>query len=142
MAAPSLLQTLPAMARPADLQHATLLRTPLEPWAPWFAAANLPWPEPTHGPKLVDLGMTLEAAACGQGIALGRPSLARPWLTAGSLVPLFKIQAQPGTHYHLLPYSGELAQLFVNWLRAICADVELQSQALLSASSGTFVRRD
>jgi LysR family transcriptional regulator, glycine cleavage system transcriptional activator len=41
------------------------------------------------GPKFVDLGLTLEAAVNGQGVALARPSLARRWLERGALVPLF-----------------------------------------------------
>ncbi len=42
-------QRLPALAEPRDLRHAPLLRTPLEPWAPWFPAAGLAWPEPALG---------------------------------------------------------------------------------------------
>ena len=60
-----------------------LLRSPLEPWQPWFRVAGLDWPEPCAGPRLLDLGMTLEAAANGRGVALARPSLARAWLPRG-----------------------------------------------------------
>jgi LysR family transcriptional regulator, glycine cleavage system transcriptional activator len=143
LAAPSLLRKLPPMRTPADLAQAPLLRTPLEPWAPWFKAAGLHWPEPSSGPKLVDLGMTLEAAVCGQGVALGRPSLARQWLTAGSLVPLFGITALPLHRYFLLPCkdpNDAAAQLFAQWLMATCAAVDTQAQALLSGLTGTFVR--
>lgn len=35
MAAPALLQRLPALVEPRDLREAPLLRTPLEPWSPW-----------------------------------------------------------------------------------------------------------
>ena len=86
LAAPALLARLPPLRRPADLARAPLLRTPLQPWTPWFRAAGLDWPEPAEGPKLLDLGLTLEAAVSGQGIALARPALARPWLAAGSLL--------------------------------------------------------
>ena len=58
VAAPSLIARLPPMRTPADLAAAPLLRTPLEPWTPWFRAAGLAWPEPTTGPRLVDLGLT------------------------------------------------------------------------------------
>ena len=91
-----------AVQQPADLAQAPLLRTPLQPWAPWFRAAGLDWPEPTDGPKLLDLGLTLEAAVSGQGVALARPALARPWLAAGSLVPVLPQRAWPAQHYQLL----------------------------------------
>jgi hypothetical protein len=107
MIAPALLARLPRLREPADLAHAPLLRTPIEPWAPWFAAAGLAWPEPASGPKLVDLGLTLEAAVSGLGVALARPSLARHWLERGALVPLFPaIRAEPVAQYRLLPHAA------------------------------------
>jgi len=106
MIGPGLAARLPPLREPADLAHAPLLRTPIEPWAPWFAAAGLAWPEPAQGPKLVDLGMTLEAAVSGQGVALARPSLARHWLESGALQPLFAVHAQPAQQYRLLPHAA------------------------------------
>jgi LysR family glycine cleavage system transcriptional activator len=117
MIAPGLLARLPPLREPADLARAPLLRTPIEPWAPWFAAAGLAWPEPAHGPKLVDLGMTLEAAVSGQGVALARPSLARHWLESGALRPLFAVHAQPAHQYRLLPHApGGAAAECARWL--------------------------
>jgi LysR family transcriptional regulator, glycine cleavage system transcriptional activator len=69
-------------------ERAVLLRTPIEPWAPWLAAMGLPAHEPEAGPRWVDLGLVLEAAAAGQGVALARPELALPWLRSGALVPV------------------------------------------------------
>jgi len=136
VAAPALLARLPPLRAPGDLACAPLLRTPLEPWAPWFAAAGLDWPEPTQGPKLVDLGLTLEAAVAGQGVALARPSLARSWLASGALLPLpFGVTAVPATQYHLLPHAGHgAAGVFAQWLAAVCAEVEVESNALVSAA--------
>jgi LysR family glycine cleavage system transcriptional activator len=121
VASPALLAKLPPLRAPADLAHAPLLRTPLEPWTPWFRAAGLDWPEPMQGPKLVDLGLTLEAAVSGQGVALARPSLARAWLVSGVLRPLFAITARPANQYHLLPHAADGAPaLFAQWLRGVC----------------------
>jgi len=106
MIAPGLLARLPPLIEPGDLAHAPLLRTPIEPWAPWFAAAGLGWAEPSQGPKLVDLGMTLEAAVSGLGVALARPSLARQWLESGALRPLFAVHARPAHQYRLLPHAA------------------------------------
>lgn len=133
LAAPALLQRLPALHAPADLQHAPLLRTPLEPWAPWFNAAGLDWSEPAQGMKLVDLGLTLEAAVSGQGVALARPSLARHWLASGALQPLFRIGAAPAFRYYLLPHAAHgPAAAFAAWLRAECAEAADAAAALVS----------
>lgn len=136
LAAPRLLERLPPLRQASDLAHATLLRTPLEPWTPWFTAAGLAWPEPATGPKLVDLGLTLEAAVSGQGLALGRPTLARHWLESGALVPALpapRTTAAPTNLYTLLPHADtEAAQLFAHWLRQQCDELEQASQALLS----------
>ena len=109
------------------------LRTPLEPWAPWLRAAGLGWPEPNQGPKLVDLGLLLEAAVSGQGVALARPTLAHHWLASGTLVPLFGLSV-PATHlYYLMPHAAHApAAGFATWLLGVCAEVERRSAEWLS----------
>lgn len=132
MAAPSLLARLPALHAPADLRLAPLLRTPIEPWRPWFQAAGLDWPEPSEGPKLVDLGLTLEAALCGQGVVLGRPSLARQALAEGRLQPLFGPITPPQLLYQVAPHGGDSAAAeFSDWLTACCARIAIDAMALV-----------
>ena len=136
LAAPALLQRLPPITRPADLAAAPLLRTPIEPWAPWFRAAGLDWPEPSSGPKLVDLGLTLEAAVAGQGVCLGRPSLALHWLRSGHLKPVLALDAAPASRYHLLPVAAQgAAPAFADWLAAACTEVEREAAEALSAAA-------
>jgi LysR family glycine cleavage system transcriptional activator len=133
LAAPSLLARLPAMQRPADLARAPLLRTPLQPWTPWFRATGLDWPEPADGPRLPDLGLTLEAAVAGQGVALARPALARPWLAAGSLMAPLPQRAWPTQHYRLLTHGASPAAAdFARWLRGLCDDELAAAQEELS----------
>ncbi|HVK32379.1 MAG TPA: LysR substrate-binding domain-containing protein, partial [Burkholderiaceae bacterium] len=130
MASPTLLGRLPPLRTPADLRAAPLLRTPLELWTPWLRAAGLDWPEPAAGPQLMDLGMALEAAVCGQGVVLGRPALARHWLASGSLVPLFDLSVEPANCYYLLPFSASgAAPLFAHWLIERCAALQAQAHA-------------
>jgi DNA-binding transcriptional LysR family regulator len=138
LASPALLAEQPALRHPEDLARLPLLRTPVEPWAPWFQAQRLDWPEPDTGPRLVDLGLTLEAAICGQGVALARPSLARPYLRSGQLRPVFgpgqTPTATPATAYYLMPLAGTspAAAQFAQWLRGACERAAAEGLALIS----------
>jgi len=52
LVSPDLLLRLPPLRVPGDLRHAPLIRTPLEPWSPWFHSALLDWPETRARPKV------------------------------------------------------------------------------------------
>ncbi|MBT9490445.1 MAG: LysR family transcriptional regulator [Rubrivivax sp.] len=132
VAAPALLQRHPPLHQPADLAALPLLRTPLEPWTPWFRAAGLAWPEPASGPMLVDLGLTLEAAVAAQGVALARPTLARSWLASGTLQPLFRLTATPARQYGVQHVDRDDARLFAHWLAGRCTQRAQDALALLS----------
>lgn len=120
-----------SLASPSDLLRATLIRSPIEPWSTWFAAIGLARHEPTCGPRLMDSGLALVAAANGLGITLARPSLARRWLAAGELVRLFDAGCRPATRYTLqrnATPNGELssaAASFADWLRLLCRRLEV-----------------
>lgn len=125
VAAPALLARCGRPARPIDLQRLPLLRSPLEPWRPWFIAAGLEWPEPREGVQFNDLGLLMEAAVAGQGAALARSRLAQRWLDAGLLVRLFDLQAASPHAYWLLHDAAAIerpaARIFVDWLRGLLA---------------------
>jgi len=105
-----------------------LLRCPLEPWSPWFRAAGLDAAEPTTGLKLVDLGLALEAAASGQGVALARRSLVSRWLARGELVDLFALRSPSRDGYSLsVQQASPLALDFAQWLQRECAALEAAS---------------
>ena len=133
LAAPALCAALGERPGPAALARVPLLRSPLEPWTPWFRAAGLPWPEPQAGPRLADLGLVLEAAIAGQGVALARPSLARPALAGGALRAPWALAAEPAHQYYLLPHAADgPAAAFAGWLRDTCSEAAREAQALLS----------
>jgi len=110
-----------ALAAPGDLARVTLLRSALEPWSPWFAAAGLLWPEPSSGPRYEDLAMLYQAAADGEGVALARASLAGPALDDGTLVRLFAVAARSPHAYYVACRPAAIARpevaCFVDWLR-------------------------
>lgn len=122
LAAPALLERHPTLREPADLLALPLLRTPLQPWAPWLRAAGLPdTPEPEAGPRFVDLGLTLAAALAGQGVALARLSLARHELAEGRLVQPFALAVPAERHYGLVVHRpSPAADAFAAWLHTHC----------------------
>lgn len=124
---PAYLNSIGPLDGPHDLQRARLLRCPLDPWKPWFDAAGLDWPEPEEGVRFVDIGMALGAARAGQGVAIGRRSLASSWLAEGCLVAPFEIEAIPEAHYYLCHEAsmiqGEAMLSFSLWLKGVCQKV-------------------
>jgi len=122
-----------------DLAGEMLLRTPIQPWLPWLRAAGLDWPEPVRGPRFVDLGLTLEAAACGQGVVLARPSLALDLLRAGRLQPLFGARgprvAAAAPYWARAAAGGPAALAFCDWLEDACRRTIAEAQALLSTQA-------
>jgi DNA-binding transcriptional LysR family regulator len=113
-----------------DLQGERYLRSPLDPWRPWFAAQGLDWPEPAEGSQFNDIGLMCDAAAAGMGIALVRLKLGAPWLDTGALVRLGSSPAfagsVPSPHAHYLCWrTGTMdrweCQAFADWLRQAVA---------------------
>jgi len=107
---------------PADLSRATLLLNPWTPWALWFRAAGIDWPEPKRGPKFDDGPLLLRAALQGDGVALGRQWLAIDELRAGRLVAPFEIAVRDDFAYWIVWPTGRAlnpeAARFRDWLQA------------------------
>ena len=120
LASPAWLREHGPFARPEDLDPATLLRSPLEPWRTWFAAAGLDWPEPSTGSQFNDVGLMCDAAAASMGVALVRLKLGAPWIENGTLVRLYDLDA-PSPHAHYLCWrTGAMDRwecaAFAEWL--------------------------
>ncbi|WP_323001381.1 LysR substrate-binding domain-containing protein [Denitromonas sp.] len=104
-----------------DVASATLLRSPLLPWGAWFQAAGLSRPEPERGAVFNDLGMLLEAASAGLGVAMSTRRLAAAWLDSGRLVPITELTAPSPNSYYVTctaadQHRPEVAD-FMDWLR-------------------------
>jgi DNA-binding transcriptional LysR family regulator len=105
-----------------DIARAVLLRNPRDAWRTWFSAAGLEIAEPRTGPLFNDLGLLVEAAAQGQGVALARSVLARAWLESRAVIRLSSIEAASPLAYHLVVAAADAkrpaVRAFVEWLRA------------------------
>lgn len=125
---PTYLRSMGELKIATDIGRGLLLRCPLEPWQPWFVAAGISLPEPNRGPKLVDIGMALEAAACGMGIVLGRRSLAQPWIKRGELVTAFPVYAMSMRGYCIrVSHPTRIATAFAAWIQSVCQQLEKDS---------------
>jgi LysR family glycine cleavage system transcriptional activator len=83
-----------------------MLLNPWTPWARWFRAAGLDWPEPASGPKFDDAPLLLRAALDGQGIALGRQWLFVDEVRAKRLVTPFELAVRDDFSYWLVWPTG------------------------------------
>ncbi len=108
------------------VSRAHLIRSPLEPWRTWFAAHGLALPEPDAGSQFNDLGLVLDAAVAGFGVALMRLKLGQAWLDSGRLVRLSRESVRSPHDYFLCWKPGTLARwecaAFVDWLRQALRD--------------------
>ena len=105
----------------AAITSALLLRCPLEPWRTWFSAHALALDEPAGGAQFNDIGLLLDAAVAGFGVALMRLRLGAAWLESGRLVRLSQRSVPSPHHYFLCWKPGTLDRwecaAFVDWIR-------------------------
>ena len=104
-----------------ELARARLIRCPLEPWRTWLAACDLPADEPSSGAQFNDIGLVLDAAVAGFGVALMPLKLGAAWLDSGRLVRLSERSVASPHHYFLCWKPGTLDRwecaAFVDWLK-------------------------
>ncbi len=110
---------------PEAVARARLIRCPLEPWRTWFTASGIALDEPSTGSQFNDIGLVLDAAVAGFGVALMRLQLGAGWLDSGRLVRLSRRQVVSPHHYFLCWKRGTLDRwecaAFVDWLRRAMA---------------------
>ena len=103
-----------------SIGRARLIRTPLEPWRTWFRACGVALPEPASGSQFNDLGLVLDAAVAGFGVALMRLKLGQSWLDSGRLLRLSPRSVRSPHDYFLCWKPGALQRwecaAFVDWL--------------------------
>ena len=121
--APSLAAGPPPLREPADLRHARLLHdVPRDAWRTWCERAGLTDIDVDSGLAFDDAGLVLQAALQGQGVALGRLTLAERDLREGRLVKPFDIAVSNDYSYWLVypRRNAERADVaaFRTWLLA------------------------
>lgn len=123
VASPQYLEKIGGVDSPAALKKATLLRSALEPWQPWFEVAGLDWPEPSTGLRLDDLGLLLEAVRHGHGVGLTRKHFVQDLLADGAIVRLFDdVELKSPPHAYYVVYEQPVRDrpevaAFIEWLR-------------------------
>ncbi|GJJ03526.1 transcriptional regulator [Duganella rhizosphaerae] len=129
VASPAYLERIGGLETPADLKKATLLRSALEQWKPWFEQAGLDWPEPVDALRVDDLGLLLEAVRHGHGVGLTRQHFAQDMIASGEVVQLFDVRLASPPHAYYVVYEQSArarpeVTLFIDWLMAAYPDHE------------------
>ncbi len=117
------------LATPADLRHHVLLdmhdaagRWPWLRWAAWLEPLGIMELEPAGTIAFDQYDQLMQAALLGQGIALGRMTLAEQYIRAKKLVALFGKSRIAGRGYHAIvsPRARDRpeARAFVEWLKS------------------------
>lgn len=100
MASPQLAAALPNQFSPSVLTQTVLLHAfDHQGWTSWFAAAGFPDLPATSGWVFQEPGMMMEAAANGQGIALGPVPVMDDAVKAGRFVRIFEHSVHPATYF-------------------------------------------
>jgi DNA-binding transcriptional LysR family regulator len=116
------------LAIPADLRHHVLLdmhdaagRWPWLRWTAWLEPLGITELDPAGTITFDQYDQLMQAALLGQGIALGRMTLAEQYIRAKKLVLLFGRTRSPGRGYHAIvaPRARDRAEArdFVEWLK-------------------------
>jgi LysR family transcriptional regulator, glycine cleavage system transcriptional activator len=120
---PQLLKGLHPLNKPADLRHHTLIRDgyPID-WAAWLSVAGVKGVNPKKGLTFDSYTFAVQAAAQGEGVALGRSMLVADDLAAGRLVRPFKHALKAFSSFYLVYPPQALAQrkvkAFRDWVLA------------------------
>ncbi|PZO80274.1 MAG: transcriptional regulator [Mesorhizobium amorphae] len=123
LCAPSLLNRLGGLQRPADVLRADLLHLDdTADWARWLALAKVDNPDPAGGIYFSDMNLAFSAAVAGQGIAMGDELTSRKALHEGRLVKPFDLAIKSPRSYFLVcdhaKAGNPVLDAFARWLRA------------------------
>jgi LysR family glycine cleavage system transcriptional activator len=111
-----------------SVSRSRLIRSPLEPWRTWFKACDIALPEPREGAQFNDIGLMLDAAVSGFGVALLRHKLGAAWIDSGRLVLLSKREVVSPHRHYVCWAPGAMERwecaAFVDWLVHALAPIQ------------------
>ncbi|MCG7568291.1 transcriptional regulator GcvA [Pseudoalteromonas sp. CnMc7-15] len=121
LCSPMLLNGPKPLNKPQDLQYHTLLHdTTRRPWKLWMKTAGVRNVQVNQGPIFSHSSMAMQAAAHGQGVALGNLVLAKPEIDAGRLIVPFNHTLESKNAYYLVfrESQSELGKIvsFKEWM--------------------------
>jgi DNA-binding transcriptional LysR family regulator len=116
------------------LQFPLIHDTDASGWRAWFAARGLDHTPRPQDRRFEDYNLVLDAAACGLGVALARPPLARAALEAGRLVRVDERTVLNPVSYWLDRPAGPLRSS-----AAVLAGRVAREAGLSSAELGAFL---
>ncbi|GEA11441.1 transcriptional regulator GcvA [Alteromonas sp. KUL49] len=107
-----------------DLKHHVLLHDETRAaWKNWLKQIGVPGVNVNHGPVFSHSMLVLQAAALGQGIALGNTVLARPEIEAGRLIMPFEDKLESREAFYVVcdESQAELGKIaaFRDWILAL-----------------------
>jgi DNA-binding transcriptional LysR family regulator len=116
------------LARPEDLRHHVILqlhdpggRWPWLSWAAWLEAMGIEEMQPAGTLTFDQYDQVMQAALHGQGVILGRMTLANQYIREKRLTPLFGRQQQLARAFHAVTARAarerDEVRQFVEWLR-------------------------
>jgi LysR family glycine cleavage system transcriptional activator len=124
LCSPRLFQGIKPLDTLSDLRHHILLHdSSRSAWKLWLKQVGVEGVNVNQGPVFSHSMLVLQAAALGQGIALGNTVLARAELAAGRLVMPFEEKVESRDAFYLVCHEGqaELGKIeaFRNWVLAV-----------------------
>lgn len=126
---PHLLEGPEPLRAPADLRNHTLLHVdflaPWPDWSEWLEAAGTEGIDVTHGPRFNGLGLQVQAAVRGLGVALASSFIVADDLEAGRLVKPFDLAIDATLDLYLFCQESAVEQpqiaAFRDWILAEAA---------------------
>jgi LysR family glycine cleavage system transcriptional activator len=130
---PGMLRGRPTLRSPADLRRHVLLHVDdRREWMAWLAEARVDGVDLGRGPVFDHASLAVDAAASGQGVALGRTTLVAGDLLAGRLAcPFGPVLAMQAAYWVVCPKAAAARPKVAAFRAWITAEAEEEARRLM-----------